>query len=378
MPTIHPMAAVWLAALLVSQCNEPGPFPQLTKPAPYSSDWEPVLDVPFPTGAVQTLTIGGHQTRDNFANRGDVLVRFADVSNIVVEMRRFTVASSEDLASDHLDRLELWAYQSSPSGPRAPAQMDPSADCAAGSWLDDCEVRVYYDGQTQLVRSGADLRVTLPSDWRGLLKVETEDNDRDHHHHVRSDVCIEQLPTSANIETGSGRVFVSLADGAAPMPSCAQEDLTACEESGWPLDCPCFDDVDAEFGELALRGRDGAAVDLTISVPKALWSTLWSENRDLSPTPTDAELEAWCDVDVSIANYAALLDDATAERSLRIGTANHPGQAAPLGGGFRIQAISDTCTHVSEGTVELDEAIPESARGRIRVCNDCVPASCGD
>src|SRR5690606_37114993 len=79
----------------------PEPDPE---PRPFEDAWRLELDLPFPyldaagtTARIKSLTIGGREEDDNFANRGHVIVQFdpagtAADGRIRVEMRRYTMA----------------------------------------------------------------------------------------------------------------------------------------------------------------------------------------------------------------------------------------------------------------------------------------------
>ena len=377
-------------------------------PIPWRDEWRTVIDQPFPVFepdgdlAIGSLTIGGVQENENFANRGDVIVTYADTPRIVVEMRRFTMAPDEALAEEHFDELQIWAYVSSGS-PQAPENMDPADACrdpnGATAWRDGCEIRVYYDGLSQLARSGADLRVTLPATWVGDLSVVTEDNAADADYHNRGNVCIEGLAGSADVTLGSGVAYVVLDEDVSPSPLCPPDDVIACEVAGWdPAACPCL----ASSGGIALGGtqistHDASAADATIDTPADLWSSVFLVNE--SPTQTTVASTNTCTdgdgmccdavVDPSVGVY--LLDETIGDALTRPpwrnqGSINFPGLPAVAGAGYSLQVHSAACQSVSttedpEDFVGAGEGTQQHAeeRGNLEVCSDCLRGtSCED
>src|SRR5687767_1919209 len=106
----------WLLALaLGAGCEDCDPDPA-TSPLPFRDDWRTEVDLPFPYGSaadpgITALAIGGLVHDHNFANHGDVIVRFTGPPDrITVEMRRFTMAASEDEALSQIAGMSLWAY----------------------------------------------------------------------------------------------------------------------------------------------------------------------------------------------------------------------------------------------------------------------------
>ncbi len=200
------------------------------------------IDQPFDAAAVQTLVIGGSEYADNLRTAGTSLCstrRRIDPGPDAAA----TSASGQSAADADFDRLSLWAYETL-GNPSPPSQMDASQGCidpdGQAQWRDGCQIRVYYDGQVQLGRSGADFRVTLPETFTGDLVLGTEDNDADPDYQDRGNVCVEGLAGSGEIELGAGQAFVSLAADLNPFPICASEDIQACEEAGWISSCPCL------------------------------------------------------------------------------------------------------------------------------------------
>ena len=297
-------------------------------PQPRRDAWRIEVDAPFDVETVSRISIGGPMVSDNYVNRGDVIVRFdGPPDRIVVEMRRFTFGRDEN----GFDRLSLWTHVLDETPP--PAAARPPSACAE-RWDQDCGVRVYYDGQVQPSRSGADIRITLPPQFIGVLEVFTEDNDRHQEYRETAEVCVAGLRGSAAIQLGSGRAWVSLAEDIVPTPGCPEQDLLACEdaEPPWDSECPCAQQPG--FGYVAVAG---AAADVLVSVPLDLRSTF------------DVGVKAPCE-----------------------GTLD----GMPSASGYAVRAQNEACRMVeyfespedwlaqTEPRVEL--------RGHIEVCRDCL------
>ncbi len=264
---------------------------------PVDDAWTLEIDQPFDPVAVQTLVIGGAEYADNFANRGNITVLYADTDRITVQMRRFTFASDASDAQADFGRLSLWAYETL-GNPSPPGQMNPAEGCVdlsgQAAWRDGCQIRVYYDGLNQIARSGADFRVTLPRTFTGALVLGTEDNDADPDYQDRGNVCVEGLAGSAEVDLGAGEAFVSLAADINPFPLCTAADITACEDAGWRSGCPCLA-VQGVGNNLIVRGGDGQAADATVDVPEPLWGryNLRNEGDGMDPN-NEADAGALC------------------------------------------------------------------------------------
>ncbi len=382
-------------ALLVGVTGCPEPPNTGGDRSPYRDEWQTVADQDFihigADGVAQifTMTIGGRESNDNFANRGDVIVNFDGPANhILVEMRRFTFSPSQESADDDFDALSLWAFTSSLGRPQ---DQDAEDDCIASGWQNDCEVRVYYDGLSQLRRSGADLRVTLPPDYRQRLTVITQDNVEDEDYLNRGNVCVSNLFASADIETESGNVWVQLARDAYPAPKCTPEQITACEEwtnedemmnpvpAPWDPACNCIAQV-GEFGLLSIDNRDETSSDIIVDVPATLWTSINAQNKGES----QEEAGEHCEAVVTVPNAEA--DDTGNDFPWQAKyNANYPGEPAIKGAGFTVQASSNACGPVAStespadfvGTGNGDEQA-SSERGNIEVCSDCIVQSCNE
>lgn len=381
----------------------------LVDAVPWRDEWRTAIDQPFPVVddegrlVIGTLQIGGLEEHRNFANRGDVIVRYADTPNLTVEVRRFTMASNAASAEEDFDALRILAYVGS-STPSDPENPDSYEDCRDPSgttpWRDDCHIRIYYTGQSQRVRSGADLRVTLPRGWAGELEVTTEDNDADSDYHDRSHVCVEGLAGDADIALGSGSAFVILADDVRESPQCPASDVEACATAAWdPVACPCLSGSNPfGFGSTKVASHAGRAADMVVDLPPHLWSSVYSTNAGASQmtapgTNACAEGEgACCEATVEPSVGAFDIDEVTVgeEHTRRPwvikGDVNYPGVEAIRGGGYGVRLESAECQAVS-ATDDPEDFVgvgngadqPTSERGNLTVCSGCLRAqSCDD
>lgn len=352
---------------------------------PVDDAWTLEIDQPFDAAAVQTLIIGGTEHADNFANRGNITVQYAATDRITVEIRRFTSASNSSGAQADFDRLSLWAYETV-GNPSPPSQMDAADECIDSSgqaqWRDGCQIRVYYDGLSQLARSGADFRVTLPQTFTGELQLGTEDNDADPDYQDRGKVCVEGLAGSAEVDLGAGEAFVSLAADLNPFPLCAAAEIEACEDVGWEAACPCLA-VQGVGNNLIVRSGDGQAADATVDVPEQLWAryNLRNEGDGMDPN-NEAEPGGLCEASVSAGSGTLLPADTvdlTQAPWANDGLLNQPPAPAPQGAGYSITLQSDRCEvvlgtehpedFVGVGNGELQDA---NERGNVSICAGCV------
>lgn len=360
---------------------------------PFRDGWVTELDgIPFPhladdgTALITTLTIGGEGDGENFYNRGDIIVEYDASHNggpgqpgqITVELRRFTGASDEGAAGDDFDALNLWAY-ADPS-PQKPSDSDASLDCSE-TWQEGCHIRIWYDGIDQPIRSGADIRVTLPADYTQPITVVTEDNDQDSNYLNRGNVCIRDLAGSADVTIGNGLAFASLASDIAPAPTCSPSQIEACETyeddegnpAPWDPACGCD-----TFGTLNVSTRGSAAADMEVDIPATLWSSLFGQNQDTARR-TD------CTADADVANATDLVPPSGPWEFNK--ETNRPGDSAPEGAGYAVNLTAAACAPVSftenPGDFIGEDADPDDQeserRGNLTVCNDCNRASsCAD
>lgn len=357
--------------------------PGNTGRGPFRDEWRVEVDMDFihtaPDGLIQIfdLTIGGRETMDNFANRGDLIVDFdGPADRILVELRRFTFAANQAQAEADFDDLFLWAYSVPQVG--RPQDLDPADDCVASGWHSGCQVRVYYDGQNQLRRSGADIRVTLPSDYRQHITLITEDNDEEPDYLDRGNVCVSNLFANADIDTENANVWVSLSPDANPAPLCSAAQIETCETwtdgtgapAPWAPECDCLA-TGAGFGALSIDSRSNTAANITVDMPADLWATITAESDG-------DHCEAQITVPGAVPSETG--NDFPWQASA---TTNYPGQPAILGAGFIIQTTSDACgpvaftehpdDYVGSGNGSMQMS---TERGNLEVCSDCIVQSC--
>ena len=347
---------------------------------PFRDAWRTVIDQPFSTYdvsgavAISSLVIGD-QGNDNFNNRGDVIVQYAETDRIVVEMRSFTMVDSQVLADADFAALEIRA--STAPVPPPPYENDPVSDCVDPQgqkpWRDGCQIAVFYDGVTQPSRTGADLRVTLPRDFIYDLVIVTEDNDADTDYLNRGNVCVEGLPGSVDIQLSNGSAWVILEEGMPEMPECPGDLRSACEADAWdPVTCGCLSQGYA-FSQVKVVSNDGQSSDATVDVPSGDFWVGYNMRND-----GGAPCEAFVDDDVGTVLLAAGTDLDGAPWSNQ-GTINYPGEPATLGAGYSVQLVSDTCTSVLS-TENPDDfggqgGGPDQVaaqRGNLRICLGCA------
>lgn len=363
---------------------------------PFRDEWRVEADLEFihtdASGVplIDTLVIGGVETIDNFANRGDVIVNFDGPANrILVELRRFTFNTDQEAAENDFADLSLVAY----AAPLArPQDQSPADDCLASGWQEGCEIRVYYDGLSQLRRSGADIRVTLPSDYRQRITVITEDNDEEADYANRGNVCISNLHGSAEVAVENGNAWVSLAEDVTPAPKCTAEQIDACEnwtvEDGtgnqipapWAPECDCIAVGGGEFGRLELATAEEAASNMVVDVPAGLWASIKAENQ----APGQDAAGEHCEASITVPAFElnATGNDFPWEA---FGNASYPGEPAILGAGYSIIATSSACGPVPYSEHPEDYVGPGNEamqatdeRGNLEICTGCITQTCDE
>jgi hypothetical protein len=307
---------------------------------PFRDEWR--VEHEGPLGAIDSITIGSSLgSQDNFVNRGDVIVEHDPTmgDTIRIELRRFTFAGDETEAAEIFEKLELWANRATDS-PKKPAEV-PDADRCIDAWQDDCAILLYYNGQSQLARAGADIRVTLPATYRGEITIATSDNVQEDSYPNRGNVCVRGLCGSADIQVQNGLVSVSIASDA--------------EHTGFA----------------AARSLEKASAEITVDVPSDLWTSIdahMQSERDLEGMPCPA-------VVVGLPNVEYDPEHPALGRHV-IGDANRPDDAE-LGAGYGVQISSAACDPVAsvESPLEWndDDVEPEpETRGALVVCSGCI------
>jgi len=350
-------AAVACAPAPVEDCGLPPP--EDVESHTFVDDWRVEVDAEFPYMVdgelnIASIAIGGLLTNDNFANRGDVIVKNnGPEGRILVEMRRFTWRANEEDAQHDFDATELLAYVGSLKPPDEildenkcgyPDRDDPDT---VSPWQDACSIRVYYRGQMQPSRLGADLRVTLPASYRGAIFVTTDDNDESEDYLDRGNVCAEDLFATLDAELESGTAYVLYDREATPLPCLAPDGQ----------DC-------TSFGSTKVESTGSASV--VIDVAQDLW----------------AEFCLNSDGDVDVDWPAAQIDPPDESCNVS-GEANRPDDFVPGEEGPYAIGVSAGAVGIPEYTDGPDEYPGSSDQpeqgAAITLCAECVaPASCDE
>jgi hypothetical protein len=243
-------------------------------------------------------------------------------------------------------------------------------DCAVSEWHDSCTIRAYFDGMVQPSRLGADLRVTLPADYRHDIAIVASDNDEDPEYLNRGNVCVEKLNASAEVLLERGVALVGFASDAKPAPTCPAEIEQACIAAGWASDCGC----EERFGRLAVATDPTGAADVTIDLPPTLWARATLENLGDVQAPTGEHCDATIDVP------GAVLTPADPDRPWRASAEiGDPGPQAATEGGFGVEVTSHQCIEVVRTEDPEDfsgpfngEAQHRSERGNLAICSGCL------
>lgn len=313
----------------------------------------------LPAAEFSRLIVGGRLTDDNFANRGDIEILHVEGSTqIVVELQRFTFASSAEQAEEAFARMSLWAYGL--DAVERPSEAIAGDACGFGE-SDSCQLRTYYDGLFQPVRDGANIRVTLPRGWTGELELVTEDNVADGDYSDRGDVLVDGLAGRLQVELDSGRARVQLDSSYEQYPGCPAND--SCIEAGMAPGCGCSD-----FGHVRIEARNGQAADILVDVPSQNYYTATLRNDD-------PQLELGCSVVIDCAAFPDCtldpdFEDAVAQKRAAI---NDPGPPAAAGTGIHVNLHSGACAMIDHAEAPSDWVEGESVevRGSIRLCSGC-------
>lgn len=340
------------------------------KAHPQQDDWRMVVDaLPFPP-EVEKITIGRKEFNGNFANRGHVIVLFdRDDPTVSVEMRVHDFSKDADFEGIEMnpgtrDRISLWAFRTE-GNPMKPDAMPPGDDCTVDSWKDDCKIHVFYDGQIQPIRAGADLRVHLPRSYRGQTLVETEDSNAELTFPRPSDVTIDGLCGSGEVRMASGTANVKLCRELTPAPTCAPADIAACDDAAWSPQCPCPPEL---FGQLKVSSDPPWAANITVDMPNTTWVNVVAANESPEKPNDCAATIDNCTPDICTASP---LGDKSVSAEF-----NFPGPAAPHGAGYNLTVLSSACGPVASSVDAADwcpSTTPaESLHGNVRVCTDCL------
>ncbi|MFO7564152.1 MAG: hypothetical protein R6X02_16015 [Enhygromyxa sp.] len=332
---------------------------------PYIDSWR--VEASGPASQVTSLQIGNRLTSNNFANRGNIEVRYeSGIDQITIEMQRFTVAKTQADADAAFGRMHLWAYDI--ASPKPPTADDATKACWAEG-VTRCYVRNYYEGQLQPVRDGVNFRVTIPAGWNGNLVLTTQDNlgEGIDSYPDRSDIIVDGVAGNLTVNMDSGNVAVRMDPNTKHFASCPSNDT--CVEEGYAMGCGC-----SEPTNISIANQTGQSSDITVDVgnPDA-WYTMLLENRGSFSASDDFVCTATidcgpfetCEID---SDYASLEFHERAE-------VNYPGEPAISGAGMRIALVSESCSNITyvngPEDYEIDE-FPADKRGDLHVCVGCL------
>lgn len=356
------LAVAVLASL--SACPAEPPNPSDTR-QPYVDDWQ--TEATLPAAQFRKLSIGDRIASDNFANRGDIEVRYeAGIDSITVEMQRFTVASSPEAADEAFAKMHYWGYDL--SSPEQPSD-DNVEDSCENPEVDTCYVRAYYDGLFQPLRDGANFRVTIPAGWDGNLELTTSDNLEEgiESYPDRSDILVDGVRGNLTVDMDSGNIQVKMDPTVDHFAGCAMND--ACVMEGFAMGCGC-----SEPTNISIANKNGQASNMTVDVSNAdHWYFLSLDNRGTFSSSDDFICTATIDCE-SFPDCLLEEDDLTLENKQRADI-NFPGEPAISGAGIRVQLISESCANIEyvEGPDDYEsDDLPQEKRGDLRVCVGCL------
>lgn len=369
---------------LLTACPEPPPTTPEDRKA-YVDDWETVAE--GPVDALTKISIGDRLTTDNYANRGDVEVIFdAAATGAKVEMQRFTIANSQEVADAAFLRMQYWGYDSSTPGVFDPENNpDDAAILCFAPETTACYIRAYYEGQAQPVRDGANFRVTLPAGWDGDLEIVTSDNLNEgiETYPDRGDVTVTGLSGTLNVDLDSGNVAVKVDPTIEHYAGCASNEVC---ETGNPDADPAFGPFDPACGctdptFITISNGPGQASNMTIDVPttsavtgEPRWYDVRLENEGTFSASDEFVCQAQIDCDAFGAGCLINPDFADIEYK-EWAAINYPGDPAIPATGIQINATSAACANIAylEDPTDYDlEEFPQEQRGNLRVCSGCL------
>ena len=327
---------------------------------PFVDAWDEVLSLP--AASLTYLSVGDRISSDNYANRGDIEVRYLPgIDTVTVDMQRFTFAEDVDEATRNFERMYLWAY--SLALPEEPSEANAVARCdAPGGPPERCYIRAYYDGLFQPSRDGANFRLTLPQAWGGELELVSSDNLAEAETYPdRSDILVDGLAGKLLVDLDTGEVDLRLDPQLPHYAGCPASQ--ACEDTGHAMDCGCTTPT-----LISVASAAGQAANITVDLgADENWYTVQLETREPG---CSASLE--CGALSSCELDPAYAEDPTQERA----ELNFPANGlATLGAGIRLALTSDACAELPyvDGPEDFDsDTLPVERRGDIRVCVGCL------
>jgi hypothetical protein len=360
-----PPAFLALAAVGTSIACTPPEDPTEVR-EPYVDDWETVATLP--AAQFEYLSIGDRLSSDNFANRGDIEVRYVGgTDSITVEMQRFTVASNPEDADEAFGRMQYWGYDKATPEPPSDSLIEDSCE---NPEVSSCYIRAYYDGLFQPLRDGANFRVTLPAGWVGDIDLVTSDNLEEgiDSYPDRSDIIVDGLNGNLEVDMDSGNVQVRMDPNTQHFAGCGNNDT--CVEMGYAMGCGC-----SEPTNVNIANQNGQASNITVDVGTAdHWYTMILENRGTFSSSDDFV----CNATIQCDDFGAgcILDPAyTGIAYQERAEVNYPGDPAIMGAGMRISLVSEACANIVyvNGPDDYEsESLPEEKRGDLLVCVGCL------
>jgi hypothetical protein len=398
----HALGLVCIASITYG-CSSESPDGGCLNTRPYKSGWETVFDgqIAVSTGEnfdVTELKIGGTQSGGNFINRGDIevyqsLAPAADGDNpgigqMIVQMNKFTFACDDAEAVGDGDnpgrfsRIQPWLFASNSLVPPTDPDL-VGAECnETNGFLAGCQIRVYYDGQTQPIRDGADIRVFLPSDFAGKLILTTDDNIGASTYLDRSDVTVDGLQGRLEVTMDSGIANVKIADNAIPAPGCGADLNTACAEYTdpvtdealpWSPNCPCSAE---NLNSVKIDSRGNEAMNATVDAPADYWTNASLNNVDELNSIATGQ---FCDVDIACDGFDTCdLDSVDCNDLEKPWKCTNSGTNFPAGAlsgtGVTVNITSEGCDTVQyhEGPNGFNTTPLEEKRGLITLCSGCL------
>lgn len=338
---------------------------------PVEACWETIADAEFDPSLMSSIRVGGPLDDDNFANRGDIELHYVlETNRIVVQMKAFTFATSEETALADFAKLIPWLYTASSVAPPFDLSLD-DACVIDGQWQDSCSVRVWYDGLAQKLRSGTDIRVFVPKGWEGEAQLVTEDNVQElEDYPARGTIRVIDVPGTADLILDGGVVELRLDRDTEPVPACSAQENLACAEVGWDQsDESCLGCVD--FGRTHVGSRGGTAADIVVDAPADLWIVATLENQEQGLT---TQSDPTCFVDLACEDFGGCewVDNDPLKPWDRRAFLNQPDNALQ-GLGYNIQLSSSGCFSTAFAESPEDFGDPQMApRGHIELCSGCL------
>jgi hypothetical protein len=368
---LSPAFLAFVAIASLTGCPGPGPDEDEVR-VPTLDEWEEVTSLP--AAQFKLLSIGDRISTDNFANRGDIEVRYVGgTDKITVEMQRFTVAENDAAADEAFSRMHYWGYAI--SSPEAPSEENMLEMCENPDpdAVETCYIRAYYDGLFQPVRDGANFRVTIPAGWDGDLLLVTSDNLEEgiDTYPDRGNILVDGIAGNLDVDLDSGNVMVKMDPATDHYAGCGNND--ACVEMGYVMGCGC-----SEPTNINIANKKGQASNITVDVGNPdTWYTMILENRGTFSSSDDfvcnatiecGDFSGTCELDPGFTGIAY-------QERAEVNFPNGPDDMAVAGAGVRISLVSESCANIRYADDPSDyeaDPLPEQKQGELEVCVGCL------